>query len=69
MEYNGFLNLNGGSITRNSGTPTVKVKGPGIFLVYNNGSVSDITCEGAFAYINGQANSTTITNTDNATCK
>ena len=69
VEYNGFLNLNGGSITRNSGTPTVKVKGPGIFLVYNNGSVSDITCEGAFAYIDGQANSTTITNTDNATCK
>jgi len=69
VEYNGFLNLNGGSITRNSGTPTVKVKGPGIFIVYNNGSVSDITCEGAFAYINGQANSTTITNTDNATCK
>ena len=67
--YNGFLNLNGGSITRNSGTPTVKVKGPSIFLVYNNGSVSDITCEGAFAYIDGQANSTTITNTDNATCK
>ena len=69
MEYNGFLNLNEGSITRNSGTPTVKVKGPSIFLVYNNGSVSDITCEGAFAYIDGQANSTTITNTDNATCK
>ena len=69
VEYNGFLNLNGGSITRNSGTPTVKVKGPGIFLVYNNGSVSDITCEGAFAYIDGQENSTTITNTDNATCK
>ena len=67
--YNGFLNLNGGSITRTSGTPTVKVKGPSIFLVYNNGSVSDITCEGAFAYIDGQANSTTITNTDNATCK
>jgi len=69
VEYNGFLNLNGGSITRNSGTPTVKVKGPSIFVVYNNGSVSDITCEGALAYIDGQANSTTITNSDNATCK
>ena len=69
VEYNGFLNLNGGSITRNSGTPTVKVKGPGMFVVSNNGSVSDITCEGALAYIDGQANSTTIINSDNATCK
>ena len=69
VQYNGYLNLNGGSITRNSGTPTVKVIGPSIFHVYNNGSVSDITCIGAFAYIDGQANSTTITNSDNATCK
>ena len=69
VQYNGYLNLNGGSITRNSGTPTVKVRGPSIFHVYNNGSVSDITCEGPFAYIEGQANSTTITNSDNATCK
>ena len=69
VQYNGYLNLNGGSITRKSGTPTVKLKGPSIFLVYNNGSVNDITCDGAFAYIDGQANSTTITNSDNATCK
>ena len=69
VQYNGYLNLNGGSITRKSCTPTVKLKGPSIFLVYNNGSVNDITCDGAFAYIDGQANSTTITNSDNATCK
>ena len=49
VDLGGYLNLNGGEIRRNTGSPTVRVKA-GIFEVYNGGTVSEITCESGLSY-------------------
>ena len=67
--FNGYLNLNGGSIIRTSGTPTVRVLGPSIFHVSNSGIVADIECDGKLVYLDKGSSSATITNNNNAECQ
>ena len=51
VDLGGYLNLNGGEIRRNTGSPTVRVKA-GTFEVYNQGIVLDIECESQrFSYV------------------
>ena len=69
ISFNGYLNLNGGSIKRTSGTPTVNVIGPSIFYIYNNGTVADVECNGKLAYLDKGSSSAAITNNSGAECQ
>ena len=67
---NGYLNLNGGSIKRTNGSPTIKVYDTGIFHNYNSPTFADITCDGKFAsFQNDDGTSTSVTNSNGADCQ
>ena len=67
--FYGYIHLNGGSMTRTSGTPTIEVKGPSIFHIENNGTIADITCDGSLAHIDIGSSSASITNKNGAACQ
>ena len=66
--FDGFLEFKGGTIVRTSGSPTIKVSGPGVFFT-SSGTIADITCEGKLAYVDKSSSSTVITNNNNAECQ
>ena len=51
VEMGGILNLNGGQIVRNNGSPTLRVGHRGTFWEYNDGTIDDIKCEGQYGLI------------------
>ena len=64
----GFLELKRGSIKRTTGSPTIKISGPGVLYEYD-GTIADITCDGKLAYVDKSSSSTVITNNNNAECQ
>jgi len=68
IEYNGILELSESSIIRTSGTPTIKLSGPGIINIWDGSSVADITCEGPLASLNKGSSTPTITNEGGGVC-
>ena len=51
VEMGGILNLNGGQIVRNNGSPTLRVGHRGTFWEYNDGTIDDIQCDGQYGLI------------------
>ena len=51
VEMGGILNLNGGQIVRNNGSPTLRVGDRGTFWEYNDGTIDDIQCDGQYGLI------------------
>ena len=51
VELGGILNLNGGQIVRNNGSPTLRVGDRGTFWEYNDGTIDDIQCDGQYGLI------------------
>ena len=66
--FDGFLELKRGSIKRTTGSPTIKISGPGVLYEYD-GTIADITCDGKLAYVDKSSSSTVITNNNNAECQ
>ena len=70
VNTNGYLLLTGGSIKRTNGSPTIRVRGPGIFHNYNSPTFADITCDGKFSsFENDDGTSTSVTNSNDADCQ
>ena len=70
VNTNGYLLLRGGSINRTNGSPTIRVRGPGIFHNYNSPTFADITCDGKLAsFQNDDGTSTSVTNSNGADCQ
>ena len=69
IKYNGMIELSESSIIRTSGTPTIKLSGPGIINIWDGSSVADVECNGKPAYLDKGSSSAAITNKSGAECQ